>query len=1562
MRPFGVKSYRSSVEIASAVNDPVPIPVDLNSLFTTNARKLTHPEGADDSRRASSRSEILDGLLPTGAGMNKAVPWSIKGVDFDARESAKEAARRAGMTLGEWLNSVIADKAADLGVDADDVDEDSRLEAITARLAKMSRRDTPVVAAPAKRKSERHASVERPAPRRPVAAVEEEDLDDDFDDTPAPRLGARRRNEPREASFSAIRRQRRPEPAPDYEIRQVYADPEAILDEAARVFERGARRTSLETSAALAKVSRRLANIEAAIEDRDEEVPPNEVHKAIARLESRIESISKPKPVDPAEATLKQLDQKLELLASQLRPAEPDQSADISRLEGKINRLLRTVDRPRYSEPARNVAVEAAYEAAPVQPPVQQPAPFEYEPDRSLAGAPRSLTDAIAQIARRQRELDAPVAPAAAPPAPALPVARRAPPAPGWEPPVVPAAPAYQRAPQAPIAPAPVPYDPGLKNEIASLSARIDEMRRDSILREEQLRKEAAQREENLRREAEQREEQLRRDAEKRQEQLRAEQQRQDQLRAEQLRQEQQKLEQARKDAAMREEQRRAEPSQAPQLESLRRDVADMSSAVSGLAPREAVVSLEVAVRDLTRRVDASRQEGVREVVLQPIENLLKDIRNSLSDFAPRSTVDTISSELRAIGTKINALGSSEVDHATLKRVQEQTQEIRNLLAAAVAHPLPIESIERQIAALTDRVDFLATSGGSTGHADAVGQTVNEIRSSLDRSMPPSLLRTLEERIESLAHKLDDAVSQAGASDQLDELTRRIDEVHHSLAQKFERIERIERVEQPAVDVGALESLVRDLAVKIDSAVSHSSSTDQLEELTSRINDVHRELSTRAEYPAAAVSADTSLLENMIRDLAEKVEEASQASDDGGLISALQLQIARLAERLDRSDANAGSLVALERLVSDLFTQLDANRAAAITAAENAAHAAAQEVLRSSAHGQSGGLQVPESITKDLAHLRSLQDVADRRTHATLTAVHETLEKVVDRLAMLENEVVDVRVGNSIARADHIVREAREQSFARAPRKPEPDLDFDDDQATWSNKAAPAEPIHRANIADELPPQRKESPAAHIPETDIPLGRQDDILIEPGSGFAPSRRGAEAPSRREPAAIPDADAPLGSQDPRTAQSSFIAAARRAAQAATAEAAQQSGPQKGGAAAAVESALADAKARARAAAAAMSERIQDGQAKPSMLGKVRSVLAARKRVLLLGVAALIVIGGSAQVARTILFQRSAPSPVIDLAPPAEGALPGAEGTENAPAGETAPRQRQGALIDRSVRELPTASVADRTISGAVDTSPVATIPPATPVLANPTNIAAIDQSLQVGSLREQATKGVAAAQFELGLRYAEGRSVTRDLKLAAQWLEKAALQNLAPAQYRLGSLYEKGYGVDKNTQKARSWYTKSADQGNVKAMHNLAVLLADGGGDKPDYVAAAQWFHKAAEYGVRDSQYNLAILYARGLGTPQNMPQAYSWFTIAAKQGDGEAAKKRDEVAGRLNAQQLETAKSAAETFKPRSSDQAANEVEAPVGGWDAAPATVETKPQQPASKPKTNLKAKVSNL
>src|ERR1043165_948105 len=74
------------------------------------------------SRIALYESEALRPRQPreagaqvVGPGMKQSVPWSVKGVEADARETAKELARRSGMTLGQWLNAMIAEQNGEDG-------------------------------------------------------------------------------------------------------------------------------------------------------------------------------------------------------------------------------------------------------------------------------------------------------------------------------------------------------------------------------------------------------------------------------------------------------------------------------------------------------------------------------------------------------------------------------------------------------------------------------------------------------------------------------------------------------------------------------------------------------------------------------------------------------------------------------------------------------------------------------------------------------------------------------------------------------------------------------------------------------------------------------------------------------------------------------------------------------------------------------------------------------------------------------------------------------------------------------------------------------------------------------------------------------------------------------------------------------------------------------------------------------------------------------------------------------------------------------------------------------
>ncbi len=210
------------------------------------------------------------------------------------------------------------------------------------------------------------------------------------------------------------------------------------------------------------------------------------------------------------------------------------------------------------------------------------------------------------------------------------------------------------------------------------------------------------------------------------------------------------------------------------------------------------------------------------------------------------------------------------------------------------------------------------------------------------------------------------------------------------------------------------------------------------------------------------------------------------------------------------------------------------------------------------------------------------------------------------------------------------------------------------------------------------------------------------------------------------------------------------------------------------------------------------------------------------------------------------------------------------------------------------------------------------------------------------MRAAALKGDPTAAYEIGVRFAEGKGVAPNFDEAAKWYDRAAQAGVVPAMFRLGTFYEKGLSVKKDVDIARRYYMQAAERGNAKAMHNLAVLDADGGGKGANYKNASQWFRKAADRGVADSQYNLGILYA------QNLAESFKWFSLAAAQGDADSARKRDDIAKRLDAQSLAAANLAIQTFTPEPQPDDAINVASPAGGWDSAP---QANAAKPAAKP-----------
>ena len=1586
-------------------------------------------------------------MTPAGARMNKAVPWSIKGVDFDAREAAKEAARRSGLTLGEWLNSIIADQAAELGVEPAEIDADTRLEAVAARLARLTHGNSAATPRPlrdrlpaARRTDEPKAEMASWQVKDSLRAATRDLLSEFDEEAPKPAREANpldRRPLARETFYrDAMPRHSRAsgeaaEPARDLPGR------ETLLDNAVEQFERrtrdsqkkaanalstvaqwievsesrrdyerdaldkvtqrlddiqhhvagGAARGDRQAREALDKVARRLEDIEGHVAGRSDDDRQQPVRQALARLETRLDAMARrPVHAPVVETSLRELDSKIESLNSRLDLSQGDKSRaeQLARLEAKVGKIADWIVAP-VQERASRVESASVTELRP-----------------RFAREKPSVGDAIADIARRQRDLDT----GTGGPSVSSFAIRAAQDAPQTRP-ARPAAPndfdrrleaiATRLEQSGETAAKTRGQDSsalsGLQGDIAALAARLDDMRRD-----------------------------------------------------------------------------RATPAPQtpdPQLAQLRTDIAALSQTLGTLAPRGSVTALEGAMRELGLRIEASRGAGARENLIAPIEQLANELRAAMQALDPRPTIEVLHREIKSINGKIESMGGRGLDREFLHQVQTQTQEIRNLVNAAAARPLPVENIERQIAALGERIERISALTQQPAQKPDFSGLAGEIRGMVTSALPHAALETIEQRLGVLDGKIDEAIAQGSGGTHLADLSLRMDEVQRALAapkpanvdlRPFEtmirdlsqRMEAARRSDAPAqslqeldsklsgiaaqlqrsdegmstlarrMDVvhekvserldihaaasgqnGALEGLLQDFAGKMqvprddgratealqalgtqlhriaerldrsDKGLNSLSTTAGLhfETLSRRIDTVQvnvaqqleavrhatdgmpqadvsvieemvRQLASKVDAagapnpPAQALGAleaqvariaemlerapapvhhapDLSALEHMVHGLAEKMQAVAVANPSAQAIEALQEQVARMSQQIQAADRSVPGLAALERSISDLFAHVEDSRHASVEAAEAAARAAARDALRDAMQA-APGLPSPD-VTRELDGLRTLQDAADRRTHSTLSAVHETLEKVVDRLAMLEVNAAGTQTPVAPARP---VAKA-EAAPVRLTR--------------YSAEDAADAPLGGPRAGEDAPK------AARAPE--------DDFLIEPGSGgrakAARARDGGEADVRT------DADAG------GVAQKSFIAAARRAAQAAAADS------------------ISTAAAAAAAPRVRMTAAEADDAATGGLVSKAKVYAFSRRKPLLLTLAALLLVFGAVAFVNKI---DRGPAPVantVDAAPVKKSALPAA-GSQATTASEpeAAPKPQNGAGLTEPRAAAPGTSWLTPPPGGKIanavplDRSPVGTI--ARAPLAAP--LAAGSPSRSLASL---ANSGNAAAQYETGMRIIDGRTQPRDFKEAAQWFDKAAAQGLAPAQYHLGSMYEKGVGVAKDLTQAKVWYKLAADKGNERAMHNLAVLTAEGKDNTPDYAGAVTWFAKAADRGVRDSQFNLAILYARGLGVSQNLISSYVWFTIAANQGDEDAGKKRLEVAAKLDGKQLAAAKAQVEAFRPLPLDRAANEVAPPPGGWDvvaqkseAEPAAASTAADKPAAVPfgKINVKAGAATL
>jgi localization factor PodJL len=903
------------------------------------------------------------------------------------------------------------------------------------------------------------------------------------------------------------------------------------------------------------------------------------------------------------------------------------------------------------------------------------------------------------------------------------------------------------------------------------------------------------------------------------------------------------------------------------------------------------------------------------------------------------------------ITSQIEALRRPDGIEQSIAAFRVELAEIRTAITEAMPRRA-IESIENEIRSLSRRIDDTRQSGTDGQALAGIERALSEIREVLRSLTPAEQLAGYDEAIRNLGAKLD--------------LILRSNDDPSTVHQLEGAIAALRSIVSNVASTDALARLSDDvhmLSSKVDQLGRAGDNSDSFAILEQRIAALTSTLESRAR-PAATENSEQ--LEGALRALSDRLDRMPVGNDSASAFAHLEQRVSYLLERLEASgDHGRGNLGRVEDGLQDILRHLET---------QHANFAALTENSRNMAPPQDPG--IADLVKRELSDIRFSQSERDRHTQDSLEAVHNTLGHVVDRLAMIEGDLRSVRSPPLAPppEAPTAPRPAPPQAAmpqaampqvlapqvlapqATAPRfamPPQPKPELPNPAASEAHFTAAPREFHAAvpaataavapkAISEILEPHTASARASIAPE--LP----PDHPLEPGT--RPTGRPGSPSERIAASENAISEISPGTPEPATA-SSFIAAARRAAQAAAA--AQTNGKAK-----------ANAKA-ARGAAKAPKAAAGDKESKEP------STITSKIRSLLVGASVVIIVLGTFKMAMTLLDSGSTPPqpPAVENsseppAPTQRPADPAARPAAPAPAmpSMTAPtpigRQSFNASVpddSSSATSVPIPQTVPAN-SPASASDITGTIPNAQPMPTNrmfsqvqipPTE--RLPDPIGGPLLRAAALKGDPTAAYEIGVRFAEGKGVASNFEDAAKWYDRAAQAGVVPAVFRLGTLYEKGLGVKKDADIARRYYVQAAERGNAKAMHNLAVLDADGGGKGANYKSAAQWFRKAADRGVADSQFNLGILYARGIGVEQNLAESFKWFSLAAAQGDADAGHKRDDIAKRLDAQSLAAAKLAIQTFTAEPQPDDAISVATPAGGWDSAPVQAST--AKPAAKP-----------
>ncbi|MGC2180773.1 MAG: hypothetical protein WA650_21370, partial [Bradyrhizobium sp.] len=521
--------------------------------------------------------------------------------------------------------------------------------------------------------------------------------------------------------------------------------------------------------------------------------------------------------------------------------------------------------------------------------------------------------------------------------------------------------------------------------------------------------------------------------------------------------------------------------------------------------------SLERHLVKITSQIETLRRPDHIDQSISAFRTELSEIRHAITEAMPRRAIESIENEVRSLARRIDDNRQNGSDNQALAGVERALDEIREVLRSLT----PAEQL--------------------AGYDQAIRNLTAKLDQILRANDDPSTIHQLEGAIAALRAIVSNVASN-------DALARLSDDVHA-------------------------------LSAKVDQLTRADDRSGSLAMLEQRISALTSSLESREQRPPAGENSEQ--IERALLALSDRLDRMPVGNDSASALAHLEQRVSYLLERLEASsDHRSGNLGRVEEGLQDVLHQLERQQTSIASFITSS---------RSEPVVQDTGLA--DLVKRELSDIRFSQVETDRHTQDSLDAVHSTLGHVVDRLSTIEGDLRTVRAQPA---APSAVAAATPSFTAPALSDPEPSYSaysapeeaaaepaYAEPEATSPEQVAPApqfEPelpnsvvapehfaaaprdFHSAapaqppvvpprTISEILEPHTAPSRVAIAPE--LP----PDHPLEPGT--RPSARVASPSERIAASENAISNIPAAAPKEPVSTSSFIAAARRAAQAAAA---------------------------------------------------------------------------------------------------------------------------------------------------------------------------------------------------------------------------------------------------------------------------------------------------------------------------------------------------------------------------------------------------------------------------